>query len=314
MLENTYNLKNDIIFKAFFGRKGKEEYLTEFLEALLEIKISKIDIRDEVSLEKLSKTERGGRLDLQATINDGTIINIEMQKKDYGNIQIRTIFYGSKIIARETVVATNYEDMKKTILVNILNYEVFPEYDEYISKTVIVLENHRECVVTENVEWWYIELPKFRKQKPDMDKEINQWLAFIDGENEELIQVAEKKNKTLQKASKDINYLTGDAEVRRMAELQEKWDLELAASINHARKLGTKIGMEDGIKKGLEDGIKKGLEDGMKKGLEDGMKKGLEDGMKKATRQNAKKMKELDYSPEEIAKITGLSLAEIEAL
>ena len=36
-----YNLKNDIIFKAFFSRKGNEIFLIDFLEALLKIKIDK---------------------------------------------------------------------------------------------------------------------------------------------------------------------------------------------------------------------------------------------------------------------------------
>jgi len=36
-----FNLKNDVIFKAFFSRKGNEKYLLEFLEALLKVKIKK---------------------------------------------------------------------------------------------------------------------------------------------------------------------------------------------------------------------------------------------------------------------------------
>ena len=46
------NLKNDIIFKAFFARKGNEEFLIDFLNALLGIKILKIEIKEEVNLEK----------------------------------------------------------------------------------------------------------------------------------------------------------------------------------------------------------------------------------------------------------------------
>ena len=34
-LERTYNLKNDVVFKAFFSRKGNEEFLIDFLNALL---------------------------------------------------------------------------------------------------------------------------------------------------------------------------------------------------------------------------------------------------------------------------------------
>lgn len=43
-----YNLKNDIIFKAFFSRKGNEEFLIDFLNALLKIDIKEIKVRNEV--------------------------------------------------------------------------------------------------------------------------------------------------------------------------------------------------------------------------------------------------------------------------
>lgn len=38
------NLKNDIVFKAFFAKKGNEKYLKSFLESLLNEKIEEIQI------------------------------------------------------------------------------------------------------------------------------------------------------------------------------------------------------------------------------------------------------------------------------
>lgn len=78
-----------------------------------------------------------------------------------------------------------------------------------------MLDKHREYEVTDDIEWYFIELPKFRKQEPSMDSKINQWLATIDDENKEMVKMAETKNKTLQKAREKINYLTGDEETRR---------------------------------------------------------------------------------------------------
>ncbi len=51
--EKTYNLKNDIIFQAFFARKGNEQFLIDFLNALLKMNIKNIEIREEVNLERL---------------------------------------------------------------------------------------------------------------------------------------------------------------------------------------------------------------------------------------------------------------------
>ena len=59
--------------------------------------------------------------------------------------------------------------------------------------------------------------------------------------------MAENKNKTLKDARKEMNYLTGDAEVRRLAELREKWEMDRINAISYA----TKVGKEQGVKEGI---------------------------------------------------------------
>ena len=59
------------------------------------------------------------------------------------------------------------------------------------------LEKHREYEVLTGIKWYFIELPKFRKQNPDMNEKINQWLAFIDDYDREMVKVAEEKNDKL---------------------------------------------------------------------------------------------------------------------
>lgn len=224
IIEKPLNLKDDIMFKAFFSRKGNEEFLIDFLKALLKIDIKEIEIQEEVNLEKLSKKEKGGRLDLQAKLDNGTIVNIEMQLRNNHNIEERTTYYSSKVIARETERGTKYKDIKQVIMINILDYEMLG-FDEYISETAVVLDKHREYEVLKQIKWYFIELPKFRKQNPDMNEKINQWLAFIDDYDRGLVQMAEKKNETLKKARLQISYLTGDEEAKRMQWLEKngKW-------------------------------------------------------------------------------------------
>lgn len=65
-------------------------------------------------------------------------------------------------------------------MINILDYELIKEYEDYVSDTVIVLNKHREYEMLKGIKWYFIELPKFRKKNPDMNDTLNQWLAFID--------------------------------------------------------------------------------------------------------------------------------------
>ena len=52
-----YNLKNDIIFKAFLSRKGNKIFLIDFLEALLNIKIESIKIKEIIEITGLTENE-----------------------------------------------------------------------------------------------------------------------------------------------------------------------------------------------------------------------------------------------------------------
>ena len=183
-----------------------------------------------------------------------------MQKKYQKGFEIRTVFYASKVISREVKRGTNYRDIKKTIMISILGNTLFQKYDEYISKTAIVLDKHREYVVMDNIEWWFIKLPKFRKHRPDMNEKINQWIAFIDDENKELVKMAENKNETIKKARKEVSYLTGDAAIRRLAELQEDWNFDYDLGISMAKKEGEEIGKTKAKKETAKKLIKMGLD------------------------------------------------------
>ena len=54
--------------------------------------------------------------------------------------------------------------------------------------------------------------------------------------------MAEKKNKTLEKARKEMTYLTGDEEIRRIAELREKWEMDWNSSMDYSKREGIKEG------------------------------------------------------------------------
>ena len=239
------NLKNDIVFKAFFGRKGNEKYLKEFLEALLKIEIYKIEIREEVSLQKLFKEEKGGRLDLLVTLNDGFKVNIEMQVNKQADFLERTALYSMKENAREIGVGESFGKIKKTIMINILDFEIFDKLEGYLTESMIVADENREYEIMKNPKWYFIELPKFRKAKLDLGDKLSQWLVFIDDYNKGGIKMAEKKNKTLKEARKEVEYLTGDEEIKRLTELREKWELERLWD----KEAAESEGYERGVKK-----------------------------------------------------------------
>ena len=200
----------------------------------------------------------------------------------------RSLLYGAKTVSREVERGAKYDEIKEVIMINILNYEMLG-FDEYVSETVTVLDKHREYEVIKGMKWYFIELPKFRKAHPDMDDKLNQWLAFLDNYDRGLVEMAEKKNKTIEKAREEMNYLTGDAAVRRLAELREKWEHDYVDTKEYGR---------------LE-----GLKQGRKEAEEEAEKK-----EKTRIEQIVKEMKKNNLEIELIEKITGLTKKEIDEI
>ena len=100
--------------------------------------------------------------------------------------------------------------------------------------------------------------------------------------------MAEKKNKTLKKAREEMEYLTGDEAVRRLAELRKKWEMDYVSGMSLAEE------------RGKEKGIKQGKEEGMR------------EGKKEEKRKIAKKLLKKGVTISEIQEITGLEIEEIE--
>lgn len=238
-VKRKLNLKNDIIFKAFFSRKGNQKFLKDFLNAILKIEILNITIMEEVNLEQLSTKEKGGRLDIQAVLNDGMIVNIEMQMNNYNNIQQRNDIYEAKTISRYFPRGEEYQNAKEVIAIYILNYNLFG-FDDYILDTVKVLNKYREYQVNSISKEYYIQLPKFREADVDMNNKLNQWLAVIDDEDRGKIEMAKSKNKVIKDAELEIKYFTASEEARYLADMRDLWESDRASELGFARREGEK--------------------------------------------------------------------------
>ena len=285
-------MKSDIMFKAFYGRKENEEFLQDFLEAVLGEKIEIKKVMHDVRLEQLAKEQKFGILDLGVELESGEFINVEIQIKNYKNIEKRTTFYACKKLIEQLGPGEDYRQLKPTIIIAILDYS-FIKLPEYITETVRVAKEHGEYEINNDVKYYYIELEKFRKQNPDMTQKENQWLSFLDMERGDLLEMACKENDKVKRAVENYEVLTGDEEVKRLAEIRLMSKLEEKSALDCAR--------EDGMKEGKEIGREEGREQERKETIE-------------KLRQIAKKLKKQKMPTKQISEITGLSKEEIEDL
>ena len=301
-------MKNDIMFKYFFSKKGNEKYLECFLSSLLEQKIKIRKIIHDSHLEQKNHEDKYGILDLDVELENGEIINIEMQRKNLFNIEKRTSFHGAKKLTEQLKPGNKYENLKKVIIIAILDYS-FIDLPEYINRTERVIKGHpeyklnkidatikdmsNEYKLNNEVEYIYIELDKYRKSNPDMEKEINQWLAFLDMERGDLLKMA-KNNKVVKEAIEEYEEMTDEELNKKIAEIKLFNDLEHGDALAFERRIGE--------------------EHGRKIGEELGKKIGKELGEKSANIKTAKYLLSINMPIKQIEKATGLSRNEIEKL
>ena len=249
-------MKNDVIFKAFFSRKENEKFLKSFLSAILgeEVKIKRV-VHD-ARLEQLTREQKYGILDLEVELENGEYINIEMQLKNNKNMEERTTFYAAKKITEQMVKGKQYKDLNKVIIISILDYNLI-NLPEYITKTIRVVDKNREYEINNKVVFYYIELKKFREENPDMKEPINQWLSFIDMEKGDWLEMAKKENKEIEEAVEEYETLTGDALVKRLAEIRLMSELEENSALETAKNEGLELGIEQGKKQNKIETTKK---------------------------------------------------------
>ena len=249
-------LTNDFIFKKVFGKKGNESILKDLLEAILKIKIKKIELQAEVELERELIDDKTGVLDIEATIDDNTIIDIEMQMRNQYNMKERSLYYWAGLYYTGLKKKGEYKENKRVITINIVNFDMFKEgpYHEKIE----LRREYKNILLTNKLEIHFIQLSKFLKEgQEEKDKKMWQWLTFICNKNRKEVERVMKENKEIEKANEELEYLTGDDAVRRIAFLREKAERDYISNMSGAREEGAKKAKIEIAKAMLAEGMEK---------------------------------------------------------
>ena len=260
-------LTNDFIFKKVFGKKGNESILKDLLEAILKIKIKKIELQAEVELERELIDDKTGVLDIEATIDDNTIIDIEMQMRNQYNMKERSLYYWAGLYYTGLKKKEEYKENKRAITINIVNFDMFKEgpYHEKIE----LRREYKNILLTNKLEIHFIQLSKFLKEgQEEKDKKMWQWLTFICNKNRKEVERVMKENKEIEKANEELEYLTGDDAVRRIAFLREKAERDYITNMSGARKAGLEMGREEGRKEGEKEKTIEIAKEMLSKGIE----------------------------------------------
>ena len=255
--EKIVKLKLDVIFKRMFGTEQNEKVIRCFIASLLDIPkesirhiyISNVELAPEYFDQKFS------RLDLKLDV-DGKIVNIEMQVNKEPNYKVRTLFYWSKLFTEELKTGEDYEELKQTICINILNNNVF-DCEEYHSHFE-VLERNRIERLTDRFAIHFFELKKVKKSKNP--KPVEDWLELINAETEDDLMALQQTSTIpeIQDAIVILRQMSADEKIRQEAYYREKRLHDEASAVNGAKREGFAEGEAKGKSEGKAEGKAEG--------------------------------------------------------
>ena len=260
-------LTSDYVFKRIFAREENNSMLKDFLEAILNIHINKVEVKNPELTPNMAD-EKLGILDLKLDIDNKRVVDVEMQVSNEHNIKERSSTYLSKLAAEQLKAKQNYKELKKIITINILRYN-YLKRNAYHSiarmkymntnpmEFVDMGYNNEEEEAINTFEMHFIELPKFKEKNPDCNTKLEQWLWLIDGSEEEKVKMSAKENEEINKTVEELNKLSQNPDEVAKYEEREWSIMRYNVEMKTNRELGEKEGEARGVKIGEKSGRKK---------------------------------------------------------
>ena len=216
-MSKLLDMKNDYVFKRIFGHIGNEEITAGLLSSILDRNVSNLKLDNNPILEKDLLDDKVGILDIKAKIDNNINCDIEMQVVDQKNYK-KSIKSGK-----------DYIDLEKSIEILIIDFELdrTNKVEKYLTKWHIREENYPQIILTDVMEIYIIELPKFKQYKEkSRNKILNSWVEFI--KNPE-VNIMGEENKELKKAKKVLEEISQDEHERYLAKLRQKYIMDQKA-------------------------------------------------------------------------------------
>ena len=261
----AFNRLNDLYFKQLLGDERRKDLTLCFLNDILErdgngpytdILFKDKDIEPDGLDGKLSK------LDICAKLNDGSLVDIEVQVAARRMMFERVLYYWSNLYGSELPSGSVYTNIGKTISIILTNFDCLHGEENWHTPCYITSANSGRKL-TDYFAIHFLELPKFQFKDIMKLRRAEWWMAYFSNRcTEKEMETMAVKDKTIQKVLEYETYFKDNPEERRKYELREKAIRDYNSDMQENRELGR----EEGHAKGLEEGHAKGLEEGRAEG------------------------------------------------
>ena len=286
------NPKADLTFKHVFGEHP--DLVMSLLNALLPLapgeEITDIEYLPSEMVPE-NPLRKNSIVDVRCKDKSGRQFIVEMQMIWSPEFKQRVLFNASKAYVRQIESGENYHLLQPVYSLNLVNDIFESELEGYYHHYRLVhVENSNKVI--DGLQLIFVELPKFQPHNYSEKKMQVLWLRYLTEIDENTVEVPEE--------------LLANPEVKKAVKAVEESAFTPAQLLGY-EKFWDIISVEKTLYYSAE-------QRGLQKGLEKGLEKGLQRGMEKEKRQIAQNMKSFGLASDTIAKMTGLSLDEIDRL
>lgn len=217
-----------------------------------------------------------------------TALRQEYPDEKLGILDVRALFYLSKMYTEQIGRGDPYTKLKKCIHVSILDFIRFAD-DEKCHRIISLCDEQTGKKYTDLLEMQILELKKLPEELQS-DDEVIRWMRFLAGKNRKELEDMAGTSEYIEEAYRELERMSADERARLEYEARQKAIRDHDAIMSSA--------WETGMEKGLQEGMEKGLQEGREQGKKDIVFRMLEKGM----------------DPEMIADLTGMNIEEIQKL
>lgn len=275
----------DCIFKAIMLDPENRDYLKEIIHYITEIPLSELEHIQVENIDHIISHKNNKKMQSDIIVSVGNrILNIEMNKDYYPGVFNKNSAYLQKIGASLYITNKNYLDTKQIIQINFDNFNYFKGNQEIYK--FIYKEEKSNIILPENAIKYHVDLAYiydkcYNKPVENLSK-FERCCLLLMAETKEFASKIVGNDKIMKKVYEKLESLNSDEEIIGLYDAQKEEE-----RVRQTQLLGAE-------RKGIE--------------------KGIEKGQKEKTVEIAKKMLNEGIDLDMIAKITMLSIEELESL
>jgi len=175
------NPKIDLVFKKIFGTEQNKNVLKSLINSVLpkDEQIVEVTIKNPYN-ETDFVGDKLSVVDIKATDEKGRWYDIEIQVKEQKYYGKRAIFYLSEIYSNQLSESDNYDKLRKTIIISILDFNYFTNDKRYFRRCSYKDFETGEFYPELNfADLYFVELKKFDNELKNIKTTLDRWITFL---------------------------------------------------------------------------------------------------------------------------------------